>query len=87
DVRELIFEKFVQARGSESKFGTGLGLTFCRMAVEAHGGHIWVDGRVKTGSTFSFTIPVGVGDDLKPGPGSDPAPVNSITTRLGGHRN
>lgn len=53
-----IFEKFVQLEDKEAKRGHGLGLTFCKMAVEAHGGRIWVDSEVSKGSTFYFTIPV-----------------------------
>ncbi len=57
--RTRIFEKFTQVQGQEATGrGTGLGLAFCRMAVEAHGGHIWVeDGLGGTGSRFIFTLP------------------------------
>jgi signal transduction histidine kinase len=57
--RERIFEKFTQVRRqTEARRGSGLGLTFCRMAVEAHGGCIWVeDGPEGKGSRFAFTIP------------------------------
>jgi signal transduction histidine kinase len=57
--RERIFEKFTQVRRqAEARRGSGLGLTFCRMAVEAHGGRIWVeDGPAGKGSRFAFTIP------------------------------
>ena len=57
--RERIFEKFTQLPGRTSvRRGSGLGLTFCRMAVEAHGGRIWIeDGPDGVGSRFVFTIP------------------------------
>jgi two-component system sensor histidine kinase/response regulator len=53
---ERIFEKFGQV-DADSKVGTGLGLAFCKLAVEAHGGHIAVQSTVGAGSTFSFTVP------------------------------
>lgn len=57
---DKIFEKFGQAetRQQGRKLSTGLGLTFCKMAVEAHGGKIWLESEVKKGSRFSFTIPL-----------------------------
>jgi two-component system sensor histidine kinase/response regulator len=53
---EQIFEKFGQL-DSRNKVGTGLGLAFCKLAVEAHGGRIRVESTVGVGSTFSFTVP------------------------------
>jgi signal transduction histidine kinase len=57
--RERIFEKFTQVqRHIQARRGSGLGLAFCRMAVEAHGGQIWVEeGPEGKGSRFVFTIP------------------------------
>jgi signal transduction histidine kinase len=59
DAFERIFEKFgqVETRGAGRKMSTGLGLTFCKMAVEAHGGRIWVESELGKGSRFLFTIP------------------------------
>ncbi|MEA3338518.1 MAG: ATP-binding protein [Chloroflexota bacterium] len=56
---ERIFEKFTQTQGRiGGRRGLGLGLTFCRMAVEAHSGCIWVeDGPQGKGSCFVFTLP------------------------------
>ncbi len=59
EFRTRIFEKFgaVQHEGA-SGFSTGLGLPFCRMAVEAHGGAIGVEpGPGGDGSSFRFTLP------------------------------
>ena len=59
-----IFDKYAQVKGKKSqedRQGTGLGLTFCKLVVEAHNGRIWVDSQVGVGSTFSFTLPISHG--------------------------
>ncbi|MBW7896459.1 MAG: hybrid sensor histidine kinase/response regulator [Opitutaceae bacterium] len=54
-----IFEKFGQVQGPHTRKGTGLGLAFCKLAVEAHGGRIGVDSAPGRGSTFWFVLPGG----------------------------
>jgi signal transduction histidine kinase len=56
--RERIFDKFFRLSGESRPKGLGLGLAFCRLAVEAHGGQIWVESDEGKGSTFTFTLPV-----------------------------
>ncbi|MGW8249073.1 MAG: GAF domain-containing protein [Anaerolineales bacterium] len=59
EYREKIFERFGQIPGARGRRrGTGLGLTFCKLAVEAHGGRIWVEPNAAGGSDFVFTLPV-----------------------------
>ncbi|MGA2403340.1 MAG: PocR ligand-binding domain-containing protein [Syntrophobacteraceae bacterium] len=63
---ECIFDKYFTLKTSEvaSREGVGLGLAFCKLAVEAHGGRIWVESPVtdgargvKRGCRFYFTLP------------------------------
>jgi signal transduction histidine kinase len=58
EARAKIFEKFgaVQARNARSYHSVGLGLAFCKLAVEAHGGRIGVDSNEPNGSVFWFEI-------------------------------
>ncbi len=55
DLRSRLFEKFVT--GTTLGGGSGLGLAFCRLAIEAHGGTIWIEDNVVQGTIFKFTLP------------------------------
>lgn len=56
---ERIFEKFtrVQSGATGSTKGLGLGLAYCKLAVEGHGGKIWVESETGHGARFVFTLP------------------------------
>lgn len=60
--REAIFDKFFQLekKGDGRIYTTGLGLTFCKMAVEAHGGKIRVECEGLKGSRFIFSLPLNI---------------------------
>jgi signal transduction histidine kinase len=55
--RERIFEKFTRLRNNSSS-GLGVGLAFCKLAVQGHGGQIWVESELGSGTTFWLTLPV-----------------------------
>jgi len=56
--QDHIFDKFTRLRGQSKAGGLGIGLAFCRLAVQGHGGRIWVESNSGKGSTFHFTFPV-----------------------------
>jgi len=57
-LRDTIFEKFRRIKTETYSKGLGLGLAFCRLAVEAHGGKIWVDDALDGGARFNFILPI-----------------------------
>jgi len=60
DLLPYIFEKFVAGESDHPRrmtYDSGLGLTFCRLAVEAHGGRIWVESRVGEGTSVFVSLP------------------------------
>lgn len=55
--RDGVFNKFTRLQASSYPKGIGLGLAFCKLAVEAHHGKIWVESELEHGSQFIFTLP------------------------------
>lgn len=56
DQRERVFERFVQGRRDDARANRGLGLAFCKLAVVAHGGRIWIED-AGPGAVFCVWLP------------------------------
>lgn len=57
DMKTSIFDKFSRVSYKNAPRGVGLGLAFCKLAVSAHGGRIWVESEPGNGSKFCFSLP------------------------------
>lgn len=55
--QEHIFDKFTRLNPEGDQKGFGLGLAYCRLAVEGHGGQIWIESETGKGARFIFTLP------------------------------
>jgi len=62
ELQGRLFQRFVV--GEQEGRGSGLGLAFCKLAVEAQEGEIWVDSEPGRGATFTFTLPIAREDSL-----------------------
>lgn len=56
ELQNHLFQKFVT--GGQAGHGSGLGLAFCRLAAEAHGGRVWLESEPGNGSTFYISLPL-----------------------------
>lgn len=56
---DKVFDKYAQVEARKEGASTGLGLTFCQLAVEAQKGRIWIESELGKGTTVLFTLPAG----------------------------
>ena len=55
---DWLFQKFRSTASPKGRRGSGLGLVYCKLAVEAHGGRIWVESEAGQGSSFIIQLPI-----------------------------
>ena len=70
ELQPRIFEKFVAGESDAGKrmlYDSGLGLTFCRLAVDCHGGRIWLRSKPGEGTTVFISLLLQGPADVKPG--------------------
>jgi hypothetical protein len=70
--RNSIFDRYTQIPGQKGRRASaGLGLSFCKIAIQSHRGTIWCEANTEaeSGSVFSFTLPIA--SLLQPPPTSD----------------
>jgi len=62
--QDRVFDKFTRLRGKGKPGGLGIGLAFCRLAVQGHGGRIWVESEMGNGASFHFTFPIATHEQI-----------------------
>lgn len=74
ELQPLLFRKFAQpeAERQGQQLSVGLGLYYCRLIVEAHGGRIWLESPGEGGSVFHFTLPLAASPSREPGGPREP---------------
>lgn len=65
---EKVFDQFYQAGDvmTEKPKGLGVGLPICQKILHLHGGRVWLDSTLGTGSSFYFSLPLAKGDEYPP---------------------
>ena len=66
--KDMVFGMFVRLHEKGEIPGSGVGLAFCKLIVENHGGKIWLESELGKGSTFYFSLPHSQADATQPGP-------------------